>query len=67
MTHFPNKNINYLIFKKGKMRFNKSAKKMDIRKLYIKKQLSTGIRQWPINSYTLLMMIHKITPSVDYN
>ena len=25
------------------------------------------IRQWSINQYTSPMMIHKITPSVDYN
>ena len=28
-------------------------------------QGSKGIRQWPINWYTSLMIIHKITPSVD--
>ena len=26
-----------------------------------------GIRQWLINLCTSLMLIHKITPSVDYN
>ena len=26
---------------------------------------SKGIRQWPINRCTFLMMIHKITPSVN--
>ena len=33
----------------------------------IKGQGSKGVRQWPINSYTSPMIIHKITPSVDYN
>ena len=28
---------------------------------------SKVLRQWPINLYTSLMMIHKITPSVDLN
>ena len=32
-----------------------------------KKQVSKGIIQWPINLCTSPMMIHKITPSVDYN
>ena len=30
-------------------------------------QGSKGIRQWPINGCTFPVMIHKITPSVDYN
>ena len=35
--------------------------------LYIQYQGSIGIRQWPIDSYTSLLMIHKITPSADEN
>ena len=34
---------------------------------YILGQGSKGIRQWPIKSCTSQMMIHKITPFVDYN
>ena len=30
-------------------------------------QGSKGMRQWPVNWYLSLMMIHKINPSVDYN
>ena len=30
-------------------------------------QGSKGIGQWPINSFTYLIMLHKIAPSVDYN
>ena len=33
----------------------------------VNSQGSKGIRQWPINWGTSLMMIHKITTSVDYN
>ena len=33
----------------------------------LKIQGSKGIRQWPINSCTSPMMIHKIIPYVDYN
>ena len=33
----------------------------------LKIQGSKGIRQWPINSSTSAMMIHKIIPYVDYN
>ncbi len=28
---------------------------------------SKGIRHWPINWFTLPLMIHKIVPSGDYN
>ena len=31
------------------------------------RQGSKGIRQWPMNWCTFPMMIHEITPSVDYN
>ena len=30
-------------------------------------QGSKRIRQWPINKYISSLMIHKITPSIDYN
>ena len=35
--------------------------------IFICMQWSKGIRQWPINWYTSIMMIHKITSNVDYN
>ena len=35
--------------------------------LLITIQVSEGIRQWTINLLTSPMMIHKITPSLDYN
>ena len=34
--------------------------------LFITIQGLKGMRQWPINWWTFVMMIHKITPSVDY-
>ena len=33
----------------------------------VSKQGSKGIRQWQINQFTSSIIIHKITPSVDYN
>ena len=33
----------------------------------LKNNSHLGIRQWHINQYTFPIMIHKITPSVDYN
>ena len=36
-------------------------------KFYIKLKGSKGKRQWPINRCTSPIIIHKITPAVNYN
>ena len=54
-------NYNCIVVSKFNMKMLYSHKCMRLN------QESKGIRQWPINLCTSPMMIHKITPSLDYN
>ena len=61
--------IRHVIILEDKKLFTKMLYKYCINSVKFKGiyQGSKGKRQWPMNLCTSPMMIHKITPSVDYS